>query len=156
MNGDEMGGAACGMQGRDEKCVQNSGQNTWKEDTTWETLHKSEDKIKENLKEIECEMNSFGGTKFPFLSSCEYCNLLDCINGSEVLDQLSNCKLLKHNSSSSIYIVGISYPHCNGVYYDIWLWVHITFDTAVFHLFRRILQFSLNCYVYTINMSLGY
>jgi len=36
---DEIGGT-CSKHGRNEKCIQNFGQRTWREDTTWKIRNK--------------------------------------------------------------------------------------------------------------------
>jgi hypothetical protein len=73
--------------------------------------------------------------------------ILDSINGKEVLDPLSNCQTSQAQPSSSIYVVGISDLHCNEACY-------IMSDRAVFHLFRKILQFSLNSRLCSHNICL--
>jgi hypothetical protein len=63
MNEDDLDGVAFGLQERDEKCVQNSGQETWKVDAAWEVG------IRVYLKDINCELDAFDGAKFPLLRS---------------------------------------------------------------------------------------
>jgi hypothetical protein len=43
------------MHGRDEKCIQNFDPKIQREETTWETMYRSDNNIKLDLMDMECD-----------------------------------------------------------------------------------------------------